>query len=171
MAEQISFKGDCLFYINLNCWSFIRTFYFQCMDRCLWLFAYHATWPCPSPLPLPWCTHVHASLQLLTCSSTHQPLIISPVVPLVGITFQLQLYNLHTNPMVNTMLCKTFTSEVSNPYHIYVCNRQWTILHMTNRYGHYEMPCIQRILLLPIRRIVSHTRTLRLCPSLLLQKR
>ena len=35
--EQIPSEGGCSFYINLNCWSFTRPFYFWCMSWCLWL--------------------------------------------------------------------------------------------------------------------------------------
>ena len=42
--------------------------------------------------------------------------IISLIVPLVVNTFHLQLYCIHTVPMVNTALCKTFQTNLKNTY-------------------------------------------------------
>ena len=43
-------------------------------------------------------------------------LIISLVVPLVDNTFHLQLYHIHTVPMVNTAIHKTFQIDLQNSY-------------------------------------------------------
>ena len=41
----------------------------------------------------------------------NETLIISLIVPLVVNTFHIHLYNIHTKPMVNMALCKTFKIE------------------------------------------------------------
>ena len=43
-------------------------------------------------------------------------LIISLVVPLVGNTFHLQLYQIHSIPIVHTMFHNTLTIQSTNPY-------------------------------------------------------
>ena len=59
-------------------------------------------------------------------------LIISIIIPYVDNTFNLQLYQVHSIPMVNTMLHKTLTIQMINTYFTTSHNEQLHLQYYSN---------------------------------------
>ena len=92
-----------------------------------------------------WSFYDFLEVHLLIFNAT---LIISIIVPLVDNTFDVQLYEIHGVPAVNTNLSRSLHIHLINLYP----DIWWkTILLLPTQHGHHEMSHLQRTLLLPIR--------------------